>query len=460
MGGKQDMDASTLSSPDAIAAAARQRGEPDWLAAFRLQGCRAWQELPAPDRAEHLWRYTDPAQFEPEGDPFLFLAEKDPVVAEVSAKASSAGAPARARSLDGAPEALLDAAPDEFAASGRILGGILRRSGVDPELARAGVVLMDLQTAAAEMPEALHQAFGKTVGPEFGRFEALNAAAFRGGAFLLIPRGLAIEKPIHILETPDQQGFGASRLAVVVEEGASVTLIHELEGGPEAGNALFFGAAEVAVGPNARVHFVTVQNAARNVRMFVTQRSRLGHGASIVPVIASFGGALAKFDTGVFLDGEGSSSEMIGFLCGVGRQRFDNHTVQHHRGLHTRSNLDFKTVLKDRSRSAYTGLIRIETAARYSEAYQENRNLLLSETCRADSIPELEILNEEVQCKHGATVGPLDPNHLFYLMSRGIPRDEAIRMVVEGYFEPALRSLPAALRERLARVVRERLREI
>ena len=116
-------------------------------------------------------------------------------------------------------------------------------------------------------------------------------------------------------------------------------------------------------------------------------------------------------------------------------------------------------MLQDRSRSAYTGLIRIEEAAAFSEAYQENRNLLLSERARADSIPELEILTEEVQCKHGATVGPIDPEHLYYLMSRGIPESEAVRMVVEGHFESTLTRLPGSLQERLRGLLRERFRQ-
>jgi Fe-S cluster assembly protein SufD len=123
--------------------------------------------------------------------------------------------------------------------------------------------------------------------------------------------------------------------------------------------------------------------------------------------------------------------------------------VHHHQAPHTRSNLDFKVVLTGRARSAYTGLIRIASDAPSSEAYQENRNLLLTEGTKADSIPELEILTDEVMCTHGATVGSLDPDHLFYLASRGIPRREAARMIVGGFFEPTLKRLPEDLRERI-----------
>ncbi|HZN59563.1 MAG TPA: SufD family Fe-S cluster assembly protein, partial [Planctomycetota bacterium] len=149
-----------------------------------------------------------------------------------------------------------------------------------------------------------------------------------------------------------------------------------------------------------------------------------------------------------------------GFLLGEGKQHFDHHTVHDHRAGKTRSNLDFKVVLKDRSRSAYTGLIRIEPGCPDSEAYQENRNLLLNDGARAESIPELEILTDEVKCTHGATMGTLDAQHLFYLMSRGIDRAEAIRLIVGGFIEPTLSRLDEDLSARLRRHVEESVKDL
>ncbi len=446
--GKAHMLASA--TPEVVTAFSRRRDEPDWLAAWRRRGYEIYRELPLPIRADHLWRYTDPELFEPTVDPF------DGGGSSVNGGPSGNGA--------GAAEW-----PDDLAAgiSGKDLGGValvhdgtLGPTWLDPEVSAAGIVLTDLRTAARERPDELQRVFGAAVGLEFGKFEALNAATFRGGVFLRVPRGAAPSRPIHLRRFFDQAGLGASRLAVLVEDGASLTLIDELESGPTAGQAQIYGVVEIVAGAGSRVHFVSVQNLARTATLHLTQRARLGRGASFVPVIASFGAGLAKIDAGTVLEGEGSETEMIGFVSGIGRQRFDHHTVHLHQAPHTRSNLDFKTVLKDRSRSAYTGLIRIERESRFTEAYQENRNLLLSENCRAESIPELEILNEEVQCKHGATVGPLNPDHLFYLMSRAIPRAEAIRIIVEGHFEPALRRLPTGLRERLTQALRDRLKEL
>lgn len=390
-----------------VRALSRGLGEPDWLADWRVRAFEVWQASALPIRANHLWRYTDPADFDPAGDPF---------------------------------------------AGGR--GGIDVRFEGGSDV--PGLVLTDLATAAREFPDLVRPLLGSVVGAEYGRFEALASAAFRGGVFLRVPRGMEVPDPIHVTSRFGNDGLQAGRLLAVVEDGASVTIVDELEGGGGREGRLF-SVAEVVVGAQARVQFVTLQQLEHTVQAHVTQVARLGRSAHYTPVLASFGGALVKTNIGAILEGEGSESEMTGFLSAVGRQRFDHHTLHHHVGRHTRSNLDYKTVVKDRARSTYTGLIRIEKEAAFSEAYQENRNLLLSEHARVDSIPELEILTTEVQCTHGATVGPINPELLFYLMSRAVPRDEAVRMIIEGHFESALKRLPAALQERLRVLVRERL---
>ena len=423
----------------ALFEASRRLGEPEWLGRWRQQACVAEAATPLPARADHLWRYTDPA---------LFVPETAPAAGELGTGPAVAGGARQGTAHEGS--ARHGSEPQGSGHQGSA------REGTAPR----GVFLGDLPAALETRSEALREVFGRLVGPDFGKFEALNGAFFSAGTFLHVPKGLALEQPVHLRSVVERAGFQAGRLAVLVEAGASLTLIDEWSGGPESGEARLFDVVEIVAGADSRVHFVTVQNLSPRVKAHLTHRARLGRGARFVPVLASFGGALTKCDTGAVLEGEGSESEMTGFLSAVGRQRFDHHTLHHHLGAHTRSNLDFKTVLDGRARSAYTGLIRIEPQARYSEAYQENRNLLLSSTCRADTIPELEILTEEVQCKHGATVGPLDPVQLFYLRSRAIPEAEAVRMIVEGHFESALQRLPEELQARLREILRARLKEI
>jgi Fe-S cluster assembly protein SufD len=163
---------------------------------------------------------------------------------------------------------------------------------------------------------------------------------------------------------------------------------------------------------------------------------------------------------GAVLDGEGSRSEMVGVTLSEGRQHLDHHTLHEHRAGRTFSNLDFRAAVAGRARSTYTGLIRIDTGAPGSEAYQQNRNLLLSPRAHADTIPELEILTDEVSCSHGATVAPVDPEHVFYLQSRGIPAAEALRLVVRGFLEETLQRVPQNLRPALEELVAGRLQRL
>jgi len=418
----------------------RGRGEPSWLTDWRVRSGRVYQSAPLPHRAAHLWRYTDPALFQLEETPAFLEAKAAP----------------RPDAGDRSEQFELLRGGGDLSGAALAVDGRLLRAELSPELSRAGVLLMDLDTAVREQPDLLRRILGALVGPDFGRLEALNSAVFSGGILLHVPRGVTVEKPLHLAEHFSAAGVQASRLAVLLEEGSTLTLIDELTSDPSLEGTLFH-VAELEAGPGSNLSLATIQTLSRSVRLAQTQRARLLRSAAYTPVLASFGGSLAKVDTGAVLEGEDSRSEMTGFVSAVSRQRFDHHTVHHHVGRRTQSNLDFKTVLKDRARSAYTGLIRIEEAASFSEAYQENRNLLLSEQCRADSIPELEILTEEVQCKHGATAGPISPEHLFYLMSRGIDEGEATRMIVEGHFESALVRLPAALGDRLRRLLWERL---
>jgi Fe-S cluster assembly protein SufD len=174
-------------------------------------------------------------------------------------------------------------------------------------------------------------------------------------------------------------------------------------------------------------------------------------------IFGSVGSLVTKVNAGTILDGRGANSQMYGVIFGDEKQHFDYHTTHHHRSKESFSNLNFKVVLKGKAKSAYTGLIRIEKDAANCEAYQENRNLLLNNGTKAESIPELEILTDEVRCTHGATMGPIDPEMVFYLKSRGIPEPEAIKTIVTGYIEPLLAQVPQDSAELLRELMTAKL---
>ena len=437
---------------DTARAIARAGDEPEWLERWRLAAWETYAAAPLPDRVAHLWRYTEPEKFLT--DKVIPLVPQGAEGQEVDPSRALALSEKFSSDADQAPAGVLmqqDAQAPAFA--------------LDESLQEAGVILSDLRTAVREHPELIEEYLGKTVPVDQGKFAGLNAALFTGGLFLYVPRGVELEAPVHALfQSGEDLSAVFPRSLVVLGEGASATVIHEYGSAPDAGangaspRVIAHAVTEAHVGANARLQYVNVQNWGSRTRSHYTQRMHVDRDGRAVSVSVGLGGLYNKADVGTELRGGNAYSEMIGVLFGDGGQHFDNHTEHLHVHGHTYSDLDFKVVLEDRARSAYTGLIRIELEAADSEAYQENRNLLLDKECRAESIPELEILNENVRCTHGATVGPIDDEQLFYLMTRGLERRDAERAIVEGFFAPVLdRIAEEPLRERLWGYVHKKL---
>ncbi|HZI89730.1 MAG TPA: Fe-S cluster assembly protein SufD, partial [Candidatus Polarisedimenticolia bacterium] len=314
----------------------------------------------------------------------------------------------------------------------------------DPELAKRGVVMMPVREAAREHPALVEKFLGRTVRPDESRFTALAAAFESGGAFVYVPDGVTVERPIQLLfsrMTPDLGTF--PHVVIALGQGAQATVIEEYVSHGEPGVGVNVGATEVTVGQAASLHLATFQRWAGNVHHFGTERVRVGRDARFHWTYTALGGKLTKLDLEMHLDGEGSEAKFSGCYFGNGTQHFDFHTFQNHNVGHSVSDLLFKGALRDRARMVYQGLIKVHKDAQRSDAYQANRNLLLSGKARADSIPSLEIEANDVRCTHGATVGQVDEDQLFYLMTRGLPRPDAERMIIQGFFEPVLERIPA-----------------
>jgi Fe-S cluster assembly protein SufD len=408
-----------------VAALSRQAGEGPALFARRRAAADRYAAAADPDRVTHLWRFTDPGHLLPESVAM-------PAVAAPHAAPHAEGAAAR----------------------------VLMLAGLRPLIATglkalaAGLVVKPLVEAEVELQALDARERAPDADPQEGLFQALNGAAWNTGLYVGVPPGTILTDPVHVVI--DAAGPSAlPRLVVDLGEGAQAVVVEEHTGG-DAGSRVV-ASSELHAADGARLRHVLVQTWHEGVCGHLTARTRAGRDADALTVFASFGGERSKVELATDLAGEGARSEMIGVVMGAGRQRFDHHTRHRHLAGRTWSNIDFKAVADASARSSYTGLIRIEQDARGSEAYQENRNLLLSGSSRADSIPELEILNQDVSCSHGATVAPVDSEQIFYLQSRGLDPDEALRLVVRGFLEKTLSSLPADLRERLEGLVGARL---
>jgi len=409
--------------------------EPEWFYKMRRESWEKFLNTPLPDRVTHLWRYTKPENF--------LISNPDPLM-------NSTVLPGIGVSPNGYDW------QSEYSARGVEREDFTSGIVMTDQLAEAGVIIKNLRHAVNENEDIVEGYLGKLVGNDFGKFEALNLALWNTGFLLYIPDNTVIEKPIHLSRVPVGQA-ASSRLLVVVGRNCQATVIDDYTSPSEKAPDIFNGVVELFVNEASNVRYVSLQRLSENTKMFMTQRMRAEQQANVYTVFGSFGSKVGKFDAGSILNGAGAESRMYGMAFGSEKQHFDHHTVHHHTHGETYSNLDVKVVLKDRAVSAYTGLIRIEEHADVSEAYQENRNLLLNENTQADSIPELEILTDQVSCSHGATVGPIDPEMIFYLRSRGYSMEEAVRAIVTGFVEPTFKEVPEDLRDNLRKAVLEKL---
>jgi Fe-S cluster assembly protein SufD len=228
------------------------------------------------------------------------------------------------------------------------------------------------------------------------------------------------------------------RSVVVVGAGSRVTIVEDYRSDRNVGPYFAAGLTEAFVAEGAELVIVSLQEWSEETWSFHTQRSHVEANGRIVTLSVHLGGGVTVANVEGALVGPDSESRMLGVVFGDRQQHFDLYTLQDHQASRTRSDLLFKSALRGKAESVYAGLIRVDEGVVGADAYQANRNLLLSEKAKADSRPMLEILNNDVRCTHGATMGPVDPEQLFYLQSRGLPQAEAERMVALGFFEEAL----------------------
>jgi Fe-S cluster assembly protein SufD len=323
-------------------------------------------------------------------------------------------------------------------------------SSISKELAEKGVVFTDLRTAEQQYSQILEKVMGRIVRPDEGKFAAMAAALAQTGLLLYIPRGVEIDQPLHsILWGPGAGLAHISHLMVWLEEGASATFVHEYASPAEDKAAFHAGIFEVYVGANASLRFVELQSWGEHVWNFTHERARVERDGHIDWVFGAIGGRLTKNFAELDLVGTGAVGRMSGFYFTDGVQHLDYDSQQNHLAPHTTSDLLFKGALIDSSRVVWQGMIYVAPGALKTDGYQANRNLVLSKNARADSIPGLEILADDVRCTHGATVGKIDPNEVFYLQTRGIPKVEAEKLIVEGFFDPIMQRIPfEGVRER------------
>jgi Fe-S cluster assembly protein SufD len=420
-----------------VEALSKSLAEPGWLRERRLEAWKAHTDLPMPTLRDEAWRRSDIRKLPADR---LALKPSEDVSLDKALLAPLGG---------GKPDSQLILRP-----------GLPTQSIEGETLADQGIVFCDWATALRDHEKLLREHLGSIVRATEGKFSALASGLAQAGALVYVPPGVRLEHPLHtIVWTPGSGAVIASQLLVIVDQGAELTLVHEVASPtqPE-GEAAYAGIVELSLGYEARLRFVELQNLGRHVWNITHERARLGRNASLDWVFGSVGSRFTKTFADLDLVGEGAHARMSGFYVTDGEQHLDHDTQQNHLAAHTTSDLLFKGALMGRSRSVWQGMIYVAPGAQRTDGYQVNRNLILSEEARADSIPGLEILADDVRCTHGATVGRLEEDALFYLMSRGMPRDTAERLLIDGFFTPIMERIPFEdVRARFTRMISEKL---
>jgi len=378
----------------------------------KAEALEAYRALPLPDTTEEHWRFTDLRGFDPES--FTGAAS-----AEVSTMLD----------LDVAGYATVTA------------------DGIEISKAPEGVRFEPL-------PEDFDRLYSLVGWDE--KFAAHNAAMWQHGLLVVVPEGVVLEQPLYVRIAVTGQTFW--RLVVVAEGGSRASLIEEYAS-PDASTEAYSNAVtELFVEPSAKLEYVSLQNLSTETWHFASHHARVERDGELDWVAGGFGSKKGKTRIQNDLNGRGATSRVTGAYFGDGDQHLDYDTFQKHIAPDCESDFAFKGALRDNSTVVWRGMIRVEPDAQKTNAYQECRNLMLSPTAHAVPIPGLEILANDVRCTHGATVGRVDREDLFYLMSRGLSRPEAERLIVRGFFqnvldrielEPVREAVTAALEARI-----------
>lgn len=412
---------------------------PEWIRSYRQSAWENFDRLPMPSTQDEAWRRTDLRQIEAGSFRLVENGVKTP---------------------DASPELLAPLVSDSHGGQ-IVLSPNHSTVTLSPDLEKQGVVFTDYSTAEKMYPDLLAKILGKLVRPDEGKFASMAASFAQSGVFVYIPKNVVVEAPLHsVLWGPGVNQAVFSHVLVYLEDGASVTYVHEMASPTEAvGQSLHAGIVEIHVGAGAHLNFVELQSWGEHYWNFTHERARVGRDGTLDWIFGAIGSHLTKNFSDLDLAEEGSTGRMSGFYFTDGVQHLDHDTQQNHLAPNTTSDLLFKGALKDQSRSVWQGMIYVAPGAQKTDGYQANRNLVLSTSARADSIPGLEILADDVRCTHGATVGKIDTEQVFYLLSRGMDYPQAERLIVEGFFDPIMQRIPfEGVRERLKQSILDKMR--
>jgi Fe-S cluster assembly protein SufD len=415
-----------------------RRIDPVWITQARKDAWAAFESMAWPNPRDENWMRSDLRGFK--------LDRYQPVNETES------------QSVVDAPVRLLNGV--DVGGSIRSENGLVTFETLDAKYAAKGVVFGSLSRCSRDHAELVKKHLHSQIDIHVDRFAALQAAMWTDGYFLYVPKNVVIDKPLHIHAAMGDGKVDLTHTLIVLEEGAEATVLFESSSPTSEAGGFHCGGLEFVVNARSNLRFVGLQDWGTGTWHFAHKRASIGQDANLQWTIAAMGSRFAQVDQQVVLVGPGASSHVNGVLFTRDKQHLTYNTIQRHSAPHCTSDFLYKSVLQDRSRTVWRGMIKVDVGADKTDGYQRNDNLLLSDNARADSIPGLEIKADDVRCTHGSTSGRVDEELIFYAQSRGFTRVEAVRMIVTGFFQQifdriTIESVREALGAAIARQVRQ-----
>jgi Fe-S cluster assembly protein SufD len=413
---------------------ASQGAEPGWLKGRRLSAWESYLSMPMPTMRDELWKKTDISALE-------LSALKTVDTGKVGTDRIEPG--------------WFSNYAKHF---GRQAGFLYQRAEapgyveLKPEWAAKGVILTDIRTALANHADLLRPFLDRQEQPtDDGKFSLMNKALFNCGTLLYVPKNLEIDEPFISGLSVSSSGAIFPRLIVIAEAHSKFSILQVFDStqgtADGAEPSLVAGLTEVYVADGANVSYVELQEYSGNLYNITRTHTEVQRDATFRSLTVALGGKQTKSDLATLLQEQGASSSVMGLVLGTDSEHYNFNTIQEHNAPDTTSDINFRVALKDSAASIYQGTVKVAKIAQRTNAFQSNKNLLLGAEAHADSIPRLEILADDVKCSHGATVGPVDREQIFYLMSRGMTAEQSEELIVLGFFRQVLEQfgLPAAV---------------
>ncbi len=405
------------------------RNEPGWLKDYRTDSLSVYDSLPI-EMSPLYNKYTDAKKMDPE---------------KVSLSTSTT------ETVPSFLEKRLGELENEMCIIQ--IGTNIHKINISDELKSQGLVVSSISDAIQNNPELVKKALESSNSKD-DKFTALNNAAFNSGMFIHIPRNLVVDKPIHLLTCLSEDGLSTiSRNVIFADESSKATIVQELYSPNTDSQQAYLELLHTNLAANAQLDITTLQMMDQHAVNFSTRRTDLAQDAKVNWYSGLFGSMLSRYKIDYFLNSPGASSNDSEVIFGNNDQSFDIQTNVNHEDRETEGRVVEKSILRDKSKSLFKGMIRIKENASKSNSFLSGRSILLDKDAKSDAIPGLEIFTNDVKATHSASVAQIDEEQIFYLNSRCLSHEEAERTIVEGFLEPLSRKMSFQVRAWIAYLI-------